>query len=616
VSTSRIEVGIAFPGAEGEYAGHVRVGAGAGREFQEEGEAFIARPDQGDGALVNAPGREFAFLRKSAGRKGRQGSGEKQGHAEARQEGRQANSLVEVVLGHSFYLVRMGCICTEATMEYYFGEHLRWSLGWETPNQAGAFLATLLPFAWGLITWVWGRSRRADGGTGRWIFGLLAVVLLVVESAGFYALARTYSRGALVGLAGSALVWGGLAWWRARKEGESDEAGSVIYRNLPWLLRMVMVAVCLGITGFHARLAPGHVAEDRSSLNRLVLWQGGAELVAASPLRGWGWGESGAAFMHWTQPLDRREGYLSMVNSYLTVAVEAGLPKFTGLLAVLLLPLGLAAFVVRRSGRGGAILDNLHLAAVAAWVAWLGCMIFSNLWIIRSLWIVPGGAAVAALVFSSGAGGVRVWRRGAFATAVFALGVSSLIWVAGAYWSGKAPLVFQRKADGSVLLSKAHTSDLPKARGEGAKLVVVPDTEVLGESYGQELRRWLLAKGGPEALHVFSSVGQIAPNHLSGVRGVVLCGAAASAAVDLAQAANLPPVWLLHPTLAAPQSSTSLPEGSLVSVPGIDILGQAAAWWGWAVHANPPIPVSLSSGLAVDARPRWPDLANVFAWAR
>jgi hypothetical protein len=400
----------------------------------------------------------------------------------------------------------------------------------------------------------------------------------------------------------------------------------------PWLLRAVVVAACLTLTGFHERLAPEHVAEDRSSLNRLVLWQGGAELVAASPLRGWGWGESGAAFMSWTQPLERREGYLSMVNSYLTVAVEAGLPLFTLLLAVLLLPLGLTWFAINRRANshgghrgppstgnaflleGGApspphVLDYLRLAVAAAWAAWLGCLFFSNLWIIRSLWIAPGIAALAAL-FLCGRG-LRVWRRGALWALAGAAGASAALWVAGFVWAERQPLVLKRSADGSVLLRKplpaqGAESGAEVARGE---VWVVPDVAVFGESYGQELRRWCLADSGPARLRVYRQVGELASPVESHVTGLLLCGAAAAHAGDLSGLDQKTQVWLLHPTSAPPQGrGPSWASGSRVLLPGIDITGEAAGWWGWAAEAETPIPVQLSQGLAVDVRPRWPEM--------
>lgn len=468
-------------------------------------------------------------------------------------------------------------------------------------------------------------------------------MLLVGESAGFYVLARTYSRGALVGLGGAALVWGGLVLWRATRivsrSGDIPVAcrcGSRLGGAVPWLLRAGVVAVCLMWTGFHERLAPEHVAEDRSSLNRLVLWQGGAELVAASPLRGWGWGESGAAFMHWTQPLERREGYLSMVNSYLTVAVEAGLPVFTLLLAVLLLPLGLTWFAINRRANshgghrgppstgnaflleGGApsqpyVLDYLRLAVAAAWTAWLGCMVFSNLWIIRPLWIVPGIAALAALLLCGG--NLRAWRRGAFWACVGALAASGAFWTAGSVWAARQPLALTRAADGVVVIQLRERSsmrdsdaDIPSRRSE---IWMVPDVAVFGESYGQELRRWCLAASGPQTLRVYRRVRDVPSATGSQVSGILLCGAAAAEVGNLADTGEGASIWLLHPTSAPPQAAPPVgAAGSRVLLPGIDITGEAAGWWEWAAQAEPPIPVQLSQGLAVDVRPRWPELVS------
>ena len=60
--------------------------------------------------------------------------------------------------------------------EFFSGVHLRWNLGWPTPNYSGAFLVTLLALAF-----VFSTSRL------RW-------VALATEVVGFFLLAKTYSR--------------------------------------------------------------------------------------------------------------------------------------------------------------------------------------------------------------------------------------------------------------------------------------------------------------------------------------------------------------------------------------------------------------------------------------
>lgn len=502
-------------------------------------------------------------------------------------------------------------------MEYYFGEHLRWNLGWETPNQGGAFIATLLPWLWAWIAWTSGRFSRARSAGTRSGWAALIAVGALVETAGIYSLARTYSRGALVGLVIGAGVWALFAWRGARRatkfsagEAPGEVRGPWRSALLTWELRGAVIAACLALSGFHERVAPGHIAEDRSSLNRVVLWRGGAELVAASPLRGWGWGQSGASFMHWTQPLDRNEGYLSMVNSYLTVAVEAGLPLFTAILAVLLLPL---ARLWERGGSGLAEASSSRprgeawrLGLAAAWGTWLGCMVFSNLWIIRLLWIAPIVAFVGLLLFGPHAN--RSWARATLRASGTSAMLGLALWLAGAFLAARQPLQLRRDADGGVSLRARPSVVGAEAHGPRTELIaVLPDKEVLGESYGQELRRWLVADGNVGELRVPGRA-DLVP---SGLTAIVAFGAnCAEPGLQQSQV----PVWLLHPTVSPPADSPRWARGGRVSVPGIDISGQSAPWWTWAAESQPAVPVLLNHGLASDLRPQWPALALEAPW--
>jgi len=505
-------------------------------------------------------------------------------------------------------------------MDYYFGEHLRWNLGWATPNQGGAFVATLIPWVWALLAWFWGRWRAAATQRERIGWALAVGCIFAFEALGTYALARTYSRGALVALVIGAVTWGGMAWWRSRRASVRGNpantrppVGPALGASAaPWLGRGLLLAICLAVTGFHSRMAPEHLVEDRSSLNRLVLWRGGAELVAASPLRGWGWGQSGASFMHWTQPLDRSEGYLSMVNSYLTVAVEAGLPLFALILTLALLPLARSLGRARPLGSTDLVRVNfVLLAAAASWATWLACLVFSNLWIIRGLWLVPALAAVALLAFRphSAVG----WARAFAGSAGVAVVACLALWFAGSVWAKREQLLLHRAADGSVSLTAlSPTATTPANPARHALVWVVPDVEVLGESYGQELRRWLLADQRLREIRVFGSAENLPLHDLAMPSAVLLCGAAVEQAGAPGVAGVTGPVWLLHPTVPPLGKTPSWPAGSRVVLPGIDVAGHAAAWWPWAAQASPPILVSLSSGLASDVRPRWPEIA--LAW--
>jgi hypothetical protein len=515
-------------------------------------------------------------------------------------------------------------------MEYYFGEHLRWNIGCDTPNQGGAFVATLIPWAWALFFWCHSRRRRATERRTRFGWAFLLVLIFAIEAVATYALARTYSRGALVAFVFGAAIWGALRWWHSQREkgagcGPDRRSGHPVNTRpalspsfwanaAPWLGRGLLLAICLAATGFHSRIAPEHLAEDRSSLNRLVLWRGGAELVAASPLRGWGWGQSGAAFMHWTQPLDRSEGYLSMVNSYLTVAVEAGLPLFALILAAVLLPLARLFSGEKRPlpphPPRNFETNPILLAAGASWGIWLACLFFSNLWIIQKLWIVPAVAAFTILLRPHPAGS---WLR-AVASSTAAASLACLtVWLAGSIWAGREPILLSRATDGGVSLTlSSPTKTTPADHARQVLVWVVPDAEVMGESYGQELRRWLLADPRLREIRVVASTTKITRSDAFKTSAVLLCGAATSLAGAPGLADGTGPVWLLHPTVPPPDDTPGWPAGSGVFLPGIDVNGQAAAWWPWAAQANPPLKVTLSSGLATDVRPRWPEMA--LAW--
>ena len=65
------------------------------------------------------------------------------------------------------------------------------------------------------------------------------------------------------------------------------------------------------------------LGQDASVGNRMELWNSALQM-AAENVHGFGSGQSGEQYMQWYQPLDRQEGYRTMVNSYLTFLVEQG----------------------------------------------------------------------------------------------------------------------------------------------------------------------------------------------------------------------------------------------------------------------------------------------------
>jgi O-antigen ligase len=519
-------------------------------------------------------------------------------------------------------------------MQFFFRDQLRWNLGWETPNQGGAFVATLLPWLWWLtalaVAWGW-RAR----GFRRWLGWGFAAIAVLGEAAASWALAKTYSRGALVAVLAAGVFWAGVGVvrrWRVRpgeKDSSVPESPAIasacsradLARGGVWLaVRTALLAGCVLASGFGSRLEPAYTAADRSVLNRLDLWQGGLQLVAASPWHGWGWDNSGGAFMQWTQPVGRTEAYKSMVNSYLTVAVEGGLPLFAGALALafalLLLgsrqALGAAGATAADKKSAGWRWRLRHgfgsvcLPATAGLVAWLAALLFSNLWIIRGLWIAPGVAALLVFVgnfFANGSSLPRgfAWLRGRWlrpiATAsTAALLVAGSLMLAGTIISARAEVRVARSADGTVTISKRGTP------ASAPLVAVLPSPAVLGPVWGQELRRWAAASAWPLRLAVPPDLARLPP--------------APAPVVAFGEACGLPAlqgrrVVLVHP-LAPPVPVFAPAAGSVVVLPGIDLARLNPRWQEWAAHAGAE--VRSSGRVALDVRARWPEAMPDNAW--
>lgn len=251
---------------------------------------------------------------------------------------------------------------------YFYGEHLRWNLGWENPNPAGAFVAMGIPWLWAIAS---GAGRQ-----GGWKCRLLGLVAFLGEAALWFLLCKTYSRGALVAAFVAAAVYFGLSIYRDGWRKAMRMAG----------VRGVMVIALLLGSGFFSRIDPGYVVEDASAMNRLTLWKGGLQMIAASPWRGWGAGESGDGFMQWFQPLEADEAYAGMVNSYLHVGVERGLPVLGAALSLVGALLAVVGFAIK--GRGsrdrnrrdiGAGMKDLVQGAGCSMVVFLVANLFSSL---------------------------------------------------------------------------------------------------------------------------------------------------------------------------------------------------------------------------------------------
>ena len=476
---------------------------------------------------------------------------------------------------------------------YFFGEHVRWNLGWNNPNQAGVFIAMWIPWLWALGAWA---AEGDDIGARRSWHGLrrdaAATVVLGVELVLWFLLCKTYSRGALV-----AVGMAGVGWllWSFIRERRVTGIGLMA-------VRLAAIGVLLFATGFFSRIDPRFVSQDASAGNRLVLWKGGLQMIAASPWSGWGAGESGRGFVNWFQPLDATEKYGGMVNSYLHVGVEHGLPV---LVAVMMGALGI--WMIAWGGVGARRSEHclprdaaatIMMGAGSSWLVFLIANVFSTLWIFRNLWWLPAGDGLVIL----GIGFVTSGRFffGQMVRAMTAAWVVSLLIGAGLYGSGKSMASDMRivyQAGGDVTVTDAGRN--------GGRVLFFPEPSVLGDDWGKEIRRLATAIGFLD-FEIVTPVGNcadVAGVSCAGPRVIVACGSKYPAGISALQRFPDAHLILLHPV-----GKPVVPEGfkGRVSVilPMLDTRNSGRGWKavckqkGWAV--------SISAGVGQDIRQAWP----------
>lgn len=464
---------------------------------------------------------------------------------------------------------------------YFHGEHLRWNLGWENPNPAGAFVAMAIPWLWAVAAVTPIPAKRH----WRWVVALA----FLGEALLWFLLCKTYSRGALVAVLLAGAVFSGLTWYRIGGQ-------RTMRRMVP---RMLVIGGLLWGTGFFSRLDPGFVAGDASAVNRLTLWQGGLRMIAASPWRGWGTGNSGSGFMHWFQPLEADESYAGMVNSYLHVAVERGLPVLGGVLTLAFALLLLAAVLLRNDRRGSGGIPAGTAAAACSLVVFLVANVFSTLWIFANLWWLPALATAWIL-----AAGIRcrtgVGWRVLGAGWLLACASTATLWWAGQ--TREAPTTIRLRKDGAVVCQAAG--------GSGVNVgILLPDPTVLGESWGKEVRR--LALSDPE-LSIVVPVERDVPESDEFDGWLIACGARAGEGLAMQERVPDARVTLVHP-LGQPDAEASVKATVNVFLPALDTGGAARRWrsvarrQGWGCRR--------SAGVGQDIRLRWPAVVAE-AWAR
>ncbi len=205
-------------------------------------------------------------------------------------------------------------------MFHYLGNE-RLQLYFFSPNVCGAFLTMTILLSIGFF---WLLRERKESV---WKVAAYCILPLIVVQLAM--LAWTYSRGGYIACMIALLVVGILS-----------------RKRWNWLFPILLTVMIL-LTGSGAsRLKSIGDITEGSIWNRLLLWEGGTGIIAkywANGVRDLN--EVGALYTRWYQPLSLDEGYLTLINDYLTVAAMFGIFALFFLLALLLFLLQLGFII-------------------------------------------------------------------------------------------------------------------------------------------------------------------------------------------------------------------------------------------------------------------------------
>jgi hypothetical protein len=299
-------------------------------------------------------------------------------------------------------------------------------------------------------------------------FGIAAFALYAAEAGIWFLLVKTYSRGGLV-----AAFVAMVAFFLTH--GKTCMRLARCFWNLAVRAGLVLT-MCFAF-GFAARLAPSHMTQDRSVLNRIDLWKGALVMTSDSPFRGWGHKLGGMTYINWYQPLEHTTRPVGFVNSYLEVAVEQGSP-------VLFVAVSCACAMLLVAAR---LRRACWIAAAgASLISWLASNLWSSLWFWPGLWILPAVAMLCILIAAINI--KRDWIM--IAVLSTASGLVAWAFVIGAGNMLADAMPFQAKpaanGDAAIVAGRRMREKIPRPN-----LELWVDASVTGRYWGRTIRTLL-----------------------------------------------------------------------------------------------------------------------------
>ena len=372
----------------------------------------------------------------------------------------------------------------------------RWDFGLDNPNKAAAILACLLIVLLGLSL-----KSEKTGQTCfltfrrwiRWGCGALAA------AAGF-ALVHTFSRGGLVAfLAGAGVLFLG-SWKKPYK----------LWRWIPALLAVIVIAGAALWTGFAGRMARSAPSADASVGNRLAIWRNVPAMMVDAP-GGWGRGNAGDAYMGWYQPLSSHLRYRTLVNSHFTWLVEMGWLGRIGYACGLAFLFAMA--LVRLRARG----DPIPLAVLTSFATSAFFSSVAEEWLVCAVPLVLTLPALKSFIFDA-----TTRMRWASAVAALLTGCSLLgiAAIAGNAFRPTDTIPLHKSSDGTRIVV---------GDGTPSAWAVCDPAAIGGPAFGRLLRGFAQTPEGRGRAYGLASDLVAVPDD---VRHLALCGKAANIKAD------------------------------------------------------------------------------------
>lgn len=469
------------------------------------------------------------------------------------------------------------------TPDFYYGEMLRWSFGFENPNKAAVIFACLIPLLW--AGWLAGFRVRSGG------WKLLMLTAAAISFLGVWGcLLLTYSRG---GLVAAVLGIGIVSGWALLNR--RDYAGSMrlsaLRKPVSWLSGLLLLTVA--VAGFAIGMGMRSIevmGEDASVGNRLELWGAALQMAYENP-GGFGGGRSGSEFAQWYQAVERTEDYRTMVNSYLTFLVERGWSLFA------VLTLVVSSFLAWAWPEKDQLRAGWSVALWSSIVAFFVGGVFSTTMESGILWILPALALIGLILLKLLVGralSVTSLRVG------FAFGGAGLL-MAGLFFVGKWKSTHD-ELERTFGLDEQGNTTVVAIRSKSAiklnPLSILPDEAVLGPVWGK-LVRTLALEAERDIRIIYSDNSVIAQYPILVVGDTVH---------------RIPPKISGPMILLAPAiSEGEIPLASKIILPEIDEDGRVA-FWRERLDENREIPaqtIIILSGVGIRVEWAWEQVVKV-----